>query len=150
MIQCDASEKGLGTALLQEGRPLCFASRALMDTDAQYAQIEKEMLAFVFSVEKFHQYTFAEKITVQSDHKPLQSIMKIPLFSAARCLQDMMTHLQCYHFDVHVVYIKGKLLYLADILSKAYLPSLSGHGPQDNLEYISMVQYLPISDQRLQ
>ena len=30
MIQCDASEKGLGAALLQEGQPIAFASRALI------------------------------------------------------------------------------------------------------------------------
>ena len=55
MIQCDASEKGLGAALLQEGQPIAFASRALTDTETRYAQIEKEMLAIVFAAEKFDQ-----------------------------------------------------------------------------------------------
>ena len=58
MIQCDASEKGLGAALLQDGKPVAFASRALTDTETRYAQIEKELLAIVFSVEKFDQFTF--------------------------------------------------------------------------------------------
>ena len=57
-IQCDASQKGLGAALLQKGKPIAYASRALTDTEERYAQIEKEMLAIVFSLEKFHQYTF--------------------------------------------------------------------------------------------
>ena len=82
MIQCDASEKGLGAALLQEGQPIAFASRALTDTETRYAQIEKEMLAIVFAAEKFDQYTFGHSVTVQSDHKPLESILKKPLFSA--------------------------------------------------------------------
>ena len=68
MIQCDASEKGLGAALLQEGQPIAFASRALTDTETRYAQIEKEMLAIVFAAKKFDQYTFGHSVTVQSDH----------------------------------------------------------------------------------
>lgn len=147
-IQCDASEKGLGAALLQEGQPLCFASRALTDTETRYAQIEKEMLAIVFAVEKFHQYTFARPVNVQSDHKPLESILKKPLFAAPRRLQGMMMRLQRY--NVEVTYTKGSLLYLADTLSRAFLPSKPGPSPQDDLEYVSMVQYLPISDRRLQ
>ena len=53
-IQCDASEKGLGSALLQNGKPVAYASRALTETERRYAQIEKEMLAIVYSLERFH------------------------------------------------------------------------------------------------
>ena len=88
MIQCDASEKGLGAALLQEGQPTAFASRALIDTETRYAQIEKEMLATIFAAEKFDQYTFGHSVTVQSDHKPLESILKKPLLSAPKRLCD--------------------------------------------------------------
>ena len=55
-IQCDASGQGLGAPLLQEGQPLAYASRALSDTETRYATIEKEMLAIVFALEKWHQY----------------------------------------------------------------------------------------------
>ena len=50
-----ASQFGLGTVLLQEGRPIAYASRALTDTECRYAQIEKELLAVVFGLEKFNQ-----------------------------------------------------------------------------------------------
>ena len=53
-VQCDASQTGLGAALLQGGQPLVFASRALTDTETRYIQIEKEMLAVVWSLEKFN------------------------------------------------------------------------------------------------
>ena len=49
-IQCDASQTGLGVALLQDGQPLAFVSRALTDTETRYAQLEKEMLAVVWSI----------------------------------------------------------------------------------------------------
>lgn len=51
-MQCDASEKGLGAALLQDERPIAFASRALTETETRYAQIEKELLAVLFGLEK--------------------------------------------------------------------------------------------------
>ena len=37
-IQCDASQTGLGAALLQNGQPLAFVSRALTDAETRYAQ----------------------------------------------------------------------------------------------------------------
>ncbi len=48
VLQCDASETGLGAALLQGGEPVAFGSRALSLTERGYAQIEKEFLAIVY------------------------------------------------------------------------------------------------------
>ena len=59
VLENDASEYGLGCALLQEGRPIAYASRSLSATERRYAQIEKEMLALTYSLEKFHHYTLA-------------------------------------------------------------------------------------------
>ena len=72
MIQCDASEKGLAAALLQDGKPVAFASSALTDSETQYVHIEKELFVIVFSVEKVDQFTFGRTVHVQSDHKPLE------------------------------------------------------------------------------
>lgn len=108
-IQCDASEKGLGAALLQNGRPVAYASRALTDVETRYAQIEKEMLAIVFSLEKFHQYTYGHT-KVHSDHKPLESILKKPLFRAPKRLQGMLLRTQQY--DIEVQYLKGKEMHM--------------------------------------
>lgn len=96
VIQCDASQKGLGAAHLQSGKPIAFASRALTDTEQRYAKIEKEMLAIVFSLEKFNQYTYGRHVKIHSDHKPLKSILKKPLTNALRRLQGMMLRLQKY------------------------------------------------------
>ena len=76
-IQCDASEVGLGATLLQNGQPIAYASRALSKTEQCYAQIEKECLAIVFACERFDHYIYVKDcITVQSDHKPLETMLK--------------------------------------------------------------------------
>ena len=77
-VQCNASEKGLGAALMQNGQPIAFASRALTDPETRYAQIEKEMLAVVFALQKFDEYVYGRSVTVQSDHKPLAAISNKP------------------------------------------------------------------------
>ena len=120
VLQCDASQHGLGACLMQNGQPVAYASRSLTDTESNYAQIEKELLAIVFGVEKFESYIYGRKFKVETDHKPLESILKKSLLSAPKRLQRMMLRLQ--NFDFEVEYKKGTLLHLADTLSRAYLP----------------------------
>ena len=75
----DACKSGLGAVLLQDGSPVAYASRALTEAECRYAQIEKELLAVVFACERFHQYIYAKKTTVETDHQPLVSIITKPL-----------------------------------------------------------------------
>ena len=118
-LQCDASDKGLGAALLQQGQPIAFASRALSACELGYAPIEKELLAVVYGMERFHHYTYGRKVVVNSDHKPLESIVKKPLHMAPKRLQRMLLRLQGY--DISLRYLKGTEMFLADTLSRAYL-----------------------------
>ena len=40
ILQCNASLKGLGACILQDGKPIAFASKSLTDTETRYANIE--------------------------------------------------------------------------------------------------------------
>ena len=120
VLQCDASQHGLGACLMQKGQPVAYASRSLTETECNYVQMEKELLAIVFGVEKFESYLYGRKFKVETDHKPLESILKKSLLSAPKRLQRMMLRLQ--NFDFEVQYKKGTLLHLADTLSRAFLP----------------------------
>ncbi|MCG7879449.1 MAG: RNase H-like domain-containing protein, partial [Candidatus Thiodiazotropha endolucinida] len=42
-LQCDASKSGLGATIMQDGRPIAYASKSLTTTETLYAQIEKEL-----------------------------------------------------------------------------------------------------------
>ena len=119
-LQCDASDKGLGAVLLQDGHPIAYANRALTDPETRYAQIEKELLAVVYGLEKVHTYTYGRQVSVESDHKPLEMIVKKPLYRAPKRLQRMLLRIQIYSIDLG--YTKGSRMYLADALGRAYLP----------------------------
>ena len=152
-IQCDASEKGLGATLLQKGQPVAFASKSLSPTECRYAQIEKECLLIVFACHRFSQYiSRREKITVESDHKPLQSIFQKSVLAALCRLQRMLLRLQRYNLEVN--YKPGTQMYIADHLSRAFIP---GQGEQDEefrvfaleVESLSPCDSLTMSSERL-
>ena len=119
--QGDASSKGLGFVLMQEGRPVSYASRALTPAEQNYSQIEKELLAQVFGVDHHHTYIYGREITLWTDHKPLVSIISKPLASAPKRLQRLLLRLQSY--DVRMCHKPGKEMVLADTLSRACLPA---------------------------
>ena len=73
-LQCDASLKGLGACIIQDGNPIAFASKSLTNTETRYANIKRELLAIIFGCEKFHTYLYSMSFTVETDHKPLEMI----------------------------------------------------------------------------
>ena len=115
-IQTDASEYGLGTALLQNNRPIAFASKTLTDVETIYANIECKCLSVVFGLETFHTYIYGRHITVFNDHKPLEMITKKPIHAAPPRLQRMLLLLQKYYYML--IYKPGKEMTLADRLSR--------------------------------
>ncbi len=144
-LSVDASMSGLGAVCLQDGQPVAYASRALTDCQKRYAQIEKELLAIVFGCDKFHDYIYGRTVTVETDHKPLESIFKKPLHQSPLRLQRMLLKLQRY--SLKVVYKKGAELYVADQLSRAYIPEVPNDHLEEELE-VNIV--LPVSDEKLQ
>ena len=149
-ITCDASQSGLGALLLQDDKPIAYASRALTDPETRYAQIEKELLAVVFAFTRFHQYVYGKEVKVESDHKPLESITKKPLSAAPPRLQRMLLQLQRYTFTL--VYKPGKDMILADTLSRAYINDKpeSTDLEEDLICAVNLiVSNLPVSDPKL-
>ena len=77
-IIADASPVGLGSVLIQSNpsnpelkQVIAFASRSLSVLEKKYSQVEKEALALVFSVEKFHQYVYGKRFKLYSDAKAI-------------------------------------------------------------------------------
>ena len=99
-LSVDASSKGLGAVLIQDEKPIAYASRALTATQQKYAQIEKETLAILYGLQKFHQFIYGRHVTMESDHKPLEYILNKPLHLAPPRIQRMMMSLLRYDFTV--------------------------------------------------
>ena len=116
----------------------------MSDTERRYAQIEGECLAMVFSLVKFHQYCFGRKTIIHSDHKPLEEILKKPLYKAPKRLQGMIPGI--LHYDIiEVKYKKGTEMYLSDMLSRSPLPVTE----KCEFAYINAILDLSISKDRL-
>ena len=146
-LSVDASSKGLGAVLLQDGKPLAYASRALTPTQERYAQIEKETLAIVYGAQKFHQFIYGRPTRVESDHKPLQYILSKPLHQAPLRLQKMMLTLQRY--DLKVKYLPGSELSVADALSRSYLQETTETLiPDLEVNEVHLTAHLPISPEK--
>ena len=148
VIQTDASQKGLGAVLLQQGQPVCYASKALKDTEKNYSSIERETLGVVWDLERFNYFIFGRHCTVNTDHKPLESIFKKSLSSCPPRLQRFL--MRALKYDVTVNYVKGPDVPIADALSRVSPKLASANGQLPKIHVHHITQNLPASPTRLQ
>ena len=77
---------------------------------------EREMLAVVFGAERFCTYVYGQSFTIESVHKPLESISRKNLADMPTWLQCMMLCLQGYDLSIH--YCPGKEMVIPDTFSQ--------------------------------
>ena len=153
VVVADSSSYGIGAVLchLIEGveRPIYFASRTLTSAERNYAQLEKEALAIVFALRKFHYYLWGQSgFTIVTDHKPLLGIFSpeksIPPMSSGR-IQRWSLLLQAYQFTL--CHRSGALLGTADALSRLPLMSATDSTPvpADWTNLISFLESSPVT-----
>ena len=130
-IECDASKQGIGCVMLQPDDniasntvdgipsnlwPVAYASKSLSEAEQNYANIERELLGVVFSLETFKHFTSGRQTNIITDHKPLTSLFSKCLANTSPRLARMMLHISDY--DANVLYQKGSKMFLSDALSR--------------------------------
>ena len=132
VLQTGASIKGLGTCLLQHGKHIYFASKALTETQKGYIAIELESLVVVWAMEKFHHFLYGTYFILEMDQKPLETILSKSLNQAIPQLQRILIWTFPYHFTV--CHIPGPTNQLADCLSRL-------GNPKDNIKLPKLYVY---------
>jgi hypothetical protein len=78
-IMCDASDYAVGAVLGQRKErkvhTIYYASKTLNDAQVNYATTEKELLAVVFTFEKFRSYIVNSKVIVYTDHAAIKYLL---------------------------------------------------------------------------
>ena len=116
VIQTDASIRGLGACLLQEGKPVYYASRSIGEAEKNYVAIELESLAVAWALEKLHHFIYGKKFKLQMDQKPLAMILSQSQNASTPRLQRLLNRAFQYDFDIE--YIKGETNVVADCFSR--------------------------------
>ena len=130
-IECDASKQGTGCVMLQPDdniasntidgipsnlQPVAYASKSLSEAGQNYANIERELLGVVFSLETFKHFTSGRQTNTITDHKPLTSLFSKCLANTSPRLARMMLCISDY--DANVLYQKGSKMFHSDALCR--------------------------------
>lgn len=116
ILKVDASGVGIGGVLIQNDRPVLFASRKLSPVEQRYAHIEKEFLSIVFCCYRFKSFLVGKSFEINTDNAPLIAFFDKPLDRVPLRIQRWLLSLQCFSFNTK--HISGKDNNIADTLSR--------------------------------
>ncbi|KAL0543903.1 hypothetical protein IC582_019008 [Cucumis melo] len=114
VIYSDASKKGLGCVLMQQGKVVAYASRQLKSHEQNYPTYDLELAAVVFALKIWRHYLYGEKIQIFTDHKSLKYF-----FTQKELNMRQRRWLELVKdYDCEILYHPGKANVVADALSR--------------------------------
>jgi hypothetical protein len=113
-VLCDASGTGLGCVLMQEGRVIAYASRALRPHEINYPTHDLELVVVVHALKIWRHYLMGNRCNIFTDHKSLKYI-----FTQSELNMRQRRWLELIKdYDLEVHYHPGKANVVADALSR--------------------------------
>ncbi|KAL0539519.1 hypothetical protein IC582_023734 [Cucumis melo] len=114
VIYSDASKKGQGCVLMQQGKVVAYASRQLKSHEQNYPTHDLELAAVVFALKIWRHYLYGEKIQIFTDHKSLKYF-----FTQKELNMRQRRWLELVKdYDCEILYHPGKANVVADALSR--------------------------------
>lgn len=137
IIEADASGKGIGAVLMQQGRPIAYFSQGLAPKHQSLSTYEKELLVIVKATEKWHIYLQGHHCIIRTDHQSLKYMLEQRMTT----LMQQKWLAKLLGLDYEIVYKKGRVNSVADALSRLLESDF-----QANISDISTVQYGWLAD----
>ena len=75
VVFSDASRRGLGCVLMQNGKVIAYASRQLKKHEENYPTYDLELAAVVFALKIWRHYLYGEQCQIFTDHKSLKYLL---------------------------------------------------------------------------
>ena len=113
-VYFDASYQGLSCVLMQEKRPVAYASRQLKVHEKNYPTHDLELAAVVFALKTWRLYLYGSQLQVFSNHKSLKYLFDQKELNVRQ--RRWMEYLKDYDFEL--LYHPGKAIVVVDVLSR--------------------------------
>ena len=157
VVSADASSFGIGAVIQQrqdtgDFKPIAYASRSMTPTEQKYAQIEREALAVTWACERFSDYLYDMRFQVETDHKPLVSLL-----SSSKRLDELPLRIQRFRlrlmrYNFSISHVSGNF-FTPDTLSRCLvqITTKSAHELETATEaYVELIiNHLPVTEKRL-
>ena len=114
VVYSDASGKGLGCVLMQQGKVVAYGSRQLKPHERNYPTHDLELAAVVFALKLWRHYLYGVQFEVFTDHQSLKYIFSQRDLNLRQ--RRWLEYIKDYDFSI--AYHPGKANVVADALSR--------------------------------
>jgi len=116
VLEYDASGKGIGVVLMQEGWPLAFTNKQLYEWNLGKSIYEKEILAILHVVDLWCPYLLGQCFQIKTNHQSLKYFLE----QRISFLEKQKRVTTIFGYDYEIIYKKGKNNVVVDALSQKY------------------------------
>lgn len=116
VVETDASEVGFGAVLMQDAHSVAYLSKPVCRWNQALSTYEKECIAIIMAIDKWHLYLQQQQFVIRTDH---QSLMHLTQQRVSSKLQHKAL-MKLMDLDFKLVYKQGVTNRAADALSRCY------------------------------